>query len=188
MDTSACSVSTWRWTRSRTLFVCALVTGFLVSAIGHFPHALASVGLPLPRKLDLTRRLRGWADLGARVGTVHQEMSRSRPAFIFSDRYQVASEMMFYVPGHPHTFNIQLERRMNQFDVWGGTGEVRGWNAIFVTDRPDPPEAVLRSFDMVMLERPTHTSTGGQSRTHDSWSIFRCYGFRGFPPAQQVGY
>ncbi len=187
-DSSTYGLSTWRWTRSRALFVCALVTGFLVSAIGHFPNALASVGLPLPSKLDLTRRLRGWAELGTLVSTVHQEMSRSRQTFIFSDRYQVASEMMFYVSGHPNTFNIQLGRRMNQFDVWGGTGEVRGWNAIFVTDQPNPPDAVLRSFDMVMLERPTHASTDDQSHTRSSWSIFRCYGFRGFPPAQQLGY
>jgi len=78
---------------------------------------------------------------------------------------------------------------MNQFDVWGGTGEVRGWDAIFVTDRPaGPPDAVLSSFDMVKLERPTHISKVVKERALDSWSIFRCYGFRGFPPAQQVGY
>lgn len=180
--------SAWRWARSRALFAGALLTGFLVSTIGHFPHALASVGLPLPRKLDLTRRLRGWAALGTQVSTVHQEMSRSRPTFVFSDRYQVASEVMFYVPAHPTTYNIQLERRMNQFDVWGGTAEVLGWDAIFVTDRPDPPDAVLRSFDRVELERPTHLPEVVKERGHGPWSIFRCYGFRGFPPAQQFGY
>lgn len=174
-------------TQSRT-FRRRLLTGFLVSAIGHFPHALASVGLPLPHKLDLTRRLRGWTELGTHVSAVYQEMSRSRSTFVFSDRYQIASEVMFYVPAHPRTYNIQLERRMNQFDVWGGTEEVRGWNAIFVADRPDPPEAVLRSFDMVTLDQPTHDSTVGRSRVSDSWSIFRCYGFRGFPPARQLWY
>lgn len=188
LGSSAHSVSTWRWTRSRTLFVGALATGFLVSTIGHFPHALASVGLPLPAKLDLTKRLRGWAELGAQVSAVYQEMSRSKPTFVFSDRYQIASEVMFYVPAHPNTYNIQLGRRMNQFDVWGGTEEVRGWDAIFVADRPDLPDAVLRSFDEVQPERPTHLSGSGQSHSLHSWSIFRCYGFRGFPPAQQLGY
>ncbi|MDD5558507.1 glycosyltransferase family 39 protein [Candidatus Methylomirabilis sp.] len=178
-----------RWTRSRALFVGALLTGFLVSAIGHFPHALASVGLPLPHKLDMTRRLRGWAELGTQVDEIYQAMSRSRPTFLFSDRYQVASEIMFYMPVHPNTYNIQLGRRMNQFDVWRGTEEVRGWDAIFVTDRSTgPPDAVLRSFDMVKLERPTHLSTVVKEHALDSWSIFRCYGFRGFPPVQQLGY
>ena len=180
--------SAWRWTRSRALFAGALLTGSLVSTIGYFPRALASVGLPLPHKLDLTRRLRGWAEIGTQVSAVYQEMSRSRPTFVFSDRYQIASEVMFYVPAHPTTYNIQLGRRMNQFDIWGGTEEVRGWDAIFVADRSDPPDAVLRSFDMVNLERPSHLSKVGQSRVLNSWSIFRCYGFRGFPPAQQIGY
>ncbi|MDE2179238.1 MAG: glycosyltransferase family 39 protein [candidate division NC10 bacterium] len=180
--------SAWRWTRSRALFAGALLTGFLVSIIGHFPLALASIGLPLPYKLDLSHRLRGWAELGTQVSAVYQEMSRSRPTFVFSDGYQVASEVKFYVPAHPNTYNIQLGRRMNQFDIWGGTDEIRGWDAIFVADRPDPPDAVLRSFEMVRLERPTSLLKVGQSHSLGPWSIFRCYGFRGFPPAQQFGY
>ncbi len=189
LGSSGSSISTWRWTRSRALFACALVTGFLVSAIGHFPHALASVGLPLPGRLDLTQRLRGWAELGTQVSAVYQEMSRSTPTFLFSDRYQVASEIMFYVPAHPATHNIQIgQRRMNQFDVWGGTEGVRGWDAIFVTDQPHPPDAVIRSFDTVQPERPTYSSTAGQSPGLHSWSLFRCYGFRGFPPAEPLGY
>jgi len=46
--------------------------------------------------------------------------------FLFSDQYGIASEMMFYVPGHPKTYNIPLGRRMNQFDVRAGTEEVLG--------------------------------------------------------------
>lgn len=46
--------------------------------------------------------------------------------FLFSDQYGIASEMMCYVPAHPKTYNIPLGRRMNQFDVWGGTEEVLG--------------------------------------------------------------
>jgi hypothetical protein len=92
------------------------------------------------------------------------------------------------VPAHPNMYNIQLGRRMNQFDIWGGTDEIRGWDAIFVADRADPPDAVLRSFEMVRLERPTALLKVGQSHSLGPWSIFRCYGFRGFPPAQQLGY
>ena len=45
---------------------------------------------------------------------------------LFSDQYGSANEMMCYVPAHPKTYNIPLGRRMNQFDVWGGTEEVLG--------------------------------------------------------------
>ena len=46
--------------------------------------------------------------------------------FLFSDQYGIASEMMCYVPAHPKTYNIPLGRRMNPFDVWGGTEEALG--------------------------------------------------------------
>ena len=177
----------YRGTRTaRTLVAVGLLTGFLVSTIGYFPRSLASIGLPLPDRIDPTKRLRGWKDLGRRVSEIHQEMSRSRPTFLFSDQYGIASEMMFYVPAHPKTYNIPLGRRMNQFDVWGGTGEVLGWNAIYVVGRTSkPPSAILRSFESVERDWSHHLATLDQKR---SWSIFRCYGFRGFPPRELHGY
>ncbi len=178
----------WGW-RSRPFFVTALVTGFLVSAIGHFPESLAAVGYALPRELDPTKRLRGWAELGARVDGLYQEMSRSRPTFVLSDQYQIASEMMFYVPTHPKTYSIPAGRRMNQFDVWGGTAEVLGWDAIFVTGRTaNPPFEVLQSFESVKREWPDPLLHSDHSPALYSWSIFRCYGFRGFPSLQQRRY
>ncbi len=171
------------------LFATALITGFLVSAVGHFPQSLASVGFPLPRTLDPTKRLRGWAEIGQQVSEIYQEMSRSRATFIFSEQYQIASEMMFYVRPHPKTYSIQLGRRMNQFDVWGGTAEVLGWDAIFVTGRTgDPPFEVLRSFEYVKREWLYQPLKVDQSSALQSWSIFRCYGFLGFPPPLEPEY
>jgi len=171
---------------ARSLFVSALLTGFLVSGIGYFPQSLASVGLPHHQKLDPTGRLRGWKELGLQVSEIYQEMNRSRPTFLFSEQYGIASEIMFYVPGHPKTYSIALGRRMNQFDVWRGTEEVLGWDAIFVTGRTgEPPPAILRSFESVQRDWPHHLATLDQK---ESWSIFRCYGFRGFPPLKPQGY
>jgi 4-amino-4-deoxy-L-arabinose transferase-like glycosyltransferase len=182
-------IPAWRGWRSRPFFVAALVTGFLASAIGHFPESLAAVGFALPRELDPTKRLRGWTELGARVNGIYQEMSRSRPTFVLSDKYQIASEMMFYVPAHPKTYSIPVGRRMNQFDVWGGTAEVLGWDAIFVTGRSaNPPFEVLQSFESVKREWPDPPLDSEHSPALYSSSIFRCYSFRGFPPLQPRGY
>ncbi len=187
---SAGDVSPHRGWRNRPLFATALITGFLVSAIGHFPQSLASVGIALPRGLDPTARLRGWAEIGRQVSEVYQEMSRRRPTFVFSDQYQIASEMMFYVPAHPKTYTIQLGQRLNQFDLWGGTAEVLGWDAIFVTGRTgEPPIEVIRSFESVRRERPERVLPHvNQSRALHSWSIYRCYGFLGFPALQHSVY
>jgi len=171
---------------ARSLFATALLTGFLVSGIGYFPQSFASIGLALPHNIDPTNRLRGWKELGLQVSEIHYEMSRRRATFLFSDQYAIASEMMFYVPGHPKTYNIPLGRRMNQFDVWGGTEEALGWDAIFVTGMTgEPPPAILRSFESVQRDWPRHLATLDKKR---SWSIFRCYGFRGFWLLEPHGY
>lgn len=37
---------------------------------------------------------------------------------IFSDRYQISSELAFYTQGNPIVYCINLGRRMNQYDLW----------------------------------------------------------------------
>lgn len=183
---SSDGASSKRKRRYRGLFATALLTGFLVSALGYFPHVLASVGVELPSKLDPTSRLQGWRELGQRVSDIHQAMSRSGPTFLLSDRYQIASEIMFYVPTHPKTLSIPIWRRMNQFDVWGGTEQVLGWNAIYVTDLTnEPPAEVLLAFESVRREWPNDLLPLDRA---NSWAIFWCYGFRGFPPLKPDGY
>ena len=174
---------------NRLFFATAVVTGLLVSAIAHFPESLAWANLPLPPKLDLTRRLRGWKDLGREVSAIHREMSRGGPTFVFSDQYQIASEMMFYVTPRPKTYSIRLGRRMNQFDVWGGTEEALGWDAIFVTGQThEAPAEVLQSFASVQRVMPSAPVNAVQTPGDHSHSIFRCYSFRGFSPPRESGF
>jgi hypothetical protein len=60
--------------------------------------------------------------------------------FLFSDSYQIASEMAFYMEGHPQTYCINNGRRMNQFDIWKGIEQFdnRGYDAIYVSYSPLP--------------------------------------------------
>jgi undecaprenyl-diphosphatase len=188
-QSSSLPVPPGRARRARVLFTVSLATALLVTTVGHFPGTLARLGVPFPSRLDPTRALTGWRELGRRVGDIYLEMRISRPTFVFSDRYQVASELMFYVPGHPRAFNIALERRMNQFDVWDGTADVIGWDAIFVTATFDePPIEVIRSFDRVERRPANGDAPQADRYAADTWSIFRCYGFKGFPPPQFDGY
>ena len=188
-ESSSSAHGAGRHRRKRALFTTAVLTALLVSVVGHFPQSLASMGAPLPPKLDPTRRLRGWKELGQQVSQIYQEMSSMGPTFLFSESYQIASEVMFYVPGHPKTYNIRLGRRMNQFDVWGGMEEALGSDAIFVSALSgDLPSDLARSFESVRQEPPHSPSTLDKPRMTQSWSLFRCYGFRGFPPHEPHGY
>ena len=98
------------------LLGAAVAVALALSALGHVTDRL---GL-LPR-LDPTTRLRGWAELGRAVGaTVERDAGAAARTFLVSGRYQVASELAFYTPGRPPTYNFNLGRRLNQYDFWEG--------------------------------------------------------------------
>ena len=150
---------------------------------GHFPTLLDRAGIDLPPKVDPTRRLQGWRELGEAVGALSQEMSRERHTFIFSDRYQITSELAFYVKGNPRTYNINLGRRMNQYDLWEGFDNFRGQNAIFVTyDDGEAPPEIRAAFEAV--EKVETLQTFHRGRPAQTFSIFRCYGFKWLPPSR----
>ena len=69
------------------LLVIAAALALTFCAVGHFMDRL-----DLPRRLDPTARLRGWADLGRAVGQTVEQMPDPGRTFIVSNRYQVASE------------------------------------------------------------------------------------------------
>ena len=76
----------------------------------------------------------------------------SVPIFIFSDSYQMASVLAFYVNGNPQTYCVNVGRRMNQFDLWPGIEQFdnKGYDAIYVTKKP-LPSAIINSADSIRL-------------------------------------
>ena len=121
----------------------------------------------------------GWKELGCSVGRIYLDMKEEKPTFIFSDSYQTTSELAFCVVGRPETYNVNLGRRLNQYDFWDGFGGLVGWNAIYVYqgDAPLHP-SVERAFDRCQKEAPVQIQRFRLPvRT---FSVFRCYNFRGF--------
>jgi len=156
----------------RILVVTALLLSILVTALAHYPSILN-----LSVKQDPTSRLRGWKELGSEVSKIYEEMSEEKPAFLFSERYQVSSELAFYIKGHPITYCINLNRRMNQYDLWPGFSELIHHNAIFVTiDSILVPEKVASAFEKV--EKRLFTVYEKDKKIRD-YSIFLCYDFKG---------
>lgn len=93
-------------------------------------HRLPLMGAKTPLK-----KLVGWRQMGEEVS--HLAASVGKPLFYYSDKYDIASTMAFYLEGQPHTYCITFGptyRRMNQFDLWDSCeGRVHD-NAVFVTD------------------------------------------------------
>jgi len=154
------------------LIATAVLLSVVVTAFAHYPSVLN-----LPVKKDPTSRLRGWKEIGSEVTKIYEEISKERPIFIFSDRYQVSSELAFYVKGHPLTYCINLGRRMNQYDLWPGFNNLLHNDAIFVRIGDTRlPEKVADAF--AKTEKRLFTVYDKNKKIRD-YSIFLCHDFKG---------
>jgi undecaprenyl-diphosphatase len=174
---------TRRW---NALLLAAILLPAALLPIAIFPEILGLVGTSVPVNLDLVgKRLRGWPELGHAVGDLIRQ--DAHPPFLMSDRYQIASQLAFYVPGQPRVFNANLGRRMNQYDVWGGWEALHGRDGLFVAyDTPDAPPPVREAFAEVELVRRIPIESGG--RHLRTFAVFRGRDFRGFRPRGFDGY
>lgn len=162
-------VRTWR----TIVISAAVLLALSVTAAAHYPFALN-----LPVRLNPAARLYGWKDLGTEVSKVYEEMSSRGPVFIFSDRYQVASELAFHVKGLPVTYCINLDRRMNQYDLWPGFQNLIHYDAIFVrTGNASIPDIVAEAFHKVEKKVIT-VYTKKRVKIRD-FTLFLCYDFKG---------
>ncbi len=164
----------------RSLLTISICFALVLTAISHYPSIVG-----LPQKLDPSARLRGWKALGNEVSVLSEQLSKQGNLVLFSDSYQIASELAFYVKGHPETFSINLGRRMDQYDLWPDINsralELRqkkspaAINGIFVkSGQADMPPAVAQAFDHFDKKIFSVYEHGSILR---EYSIFICYNF-----------
>ncbi len=170
----------WNGRQRRMAALAACLAGTLALGMTlalHHPRLFAHLGFPA--KSDPTARLRGWRTLGSAVGALAAQMPS--PPFLLSDRYQISSELAFYTPGQPQTYNVNLGRRLNQYDLWDGLATLAGRDAIFV--QPDTPvlTAALRSaFEACADGEPVMIRDDG--RELKRFYLFQCTRFSGALP------
>lgn len=169
--------------KKKTLLLSGISLALFVTMIAHYPSIIK-----LPPKLDPSSRLRGWKELGSEVSRIYDSMQNKGEVFIFSDRYQVSSELAFYVKKHPRTYCINLRRRMNQYDLWPDMNSdatkiiqnkegINTINAIFVRiDNVDMPPEVAAAFEKYDKKLLQVYDRGHLLR---EYSIFICYNFKG---------
>ena len=162
----------------KLFIVMAIITGVITTIIAHDTRLLNIGEIDLEARHDPTNRLMGWEVLGAKVGVIFDDMLKKGDAFIFSDSYQVASELAFYVPGNPVTYNANLGRRMNQYDMWQGFNSLIGKNAVYIQDSNITlPHKVGNAFSKCEKEPLLNIYRNGFVAR--KFSIFRCYDFKG---------
>ena len=130
-------------------------------------YAQEPISRILPDRINPAARLKGWEDLGRRVGEIRDSLPNPDKVFFFSDQYDVTAQLAFYVPGSPVAYCADFGRRLSQYDFWPGPQALKGWDAVFV--RRKPFAAPSKGFDSMFLRignpeayRSTHRGTAGR--------------------------
>lgn len=161
----------------KKLIISAILVAFIFTFLNYaLPY------LNLPEKIDPSARLKGWKELGEKVSEIKKEFEKKGKVVIFSDRYQIASELAFYTKGKPIVYCINLVRRMNQYDLWQSINNelydlsvVHGIYVVYGTKNEPEPE-VSSAFDRCSSENFTVFKKGVKIR---DYTIFKCYIFKG---------
>lgn len=128
-------------------------------------------------KKDPTNRLKGWRELGKKIDLIMAKEDENK-TFIFSSQYQVAGEVAFYTKKQYYPYCINLGRRLNQYDIWGGWDTLIGKNAIQVEDtKAELSKKVADSFERCELLE--YFEVKRMDVTIKDWTIFKCYNFKG---------
>jgi undecaprenyl-diphosphatase len=155
----------------------AILLGFGMTVAAH--DATLFIQLGYPPSADPLARLKGWRVLARAVDGLAAQMPQ-RP-FLLSDRYQISSELAFYVPGQPQTYNVNLGRRLNQYDLWDGLPTLAGRDAIYVQpDSATLPQALQGAFQTCAEGVPVIIEESGHELKR--FYLFQCVGFSGVPP------
>ena len=155
-----------RWRKTAIVgAVLALITTVLM-------HGNTAI-LRLPPKRDPLDRVRGSADLAAKVDAL---MPVGGASYIIANKYSTASLLKFYLKGNPPAYLPDtLPRIDNQFSIWPGyAGEPVGSTALLVTDFDFLPEPVQRDFQKV--EWLADIEAVGEGRKVGKYHVYACRG------------
>jgi undecaprenyl-diphosphatase len=89
-----------------------------VLSLAVYLHAVQPI-VPIPPPKDPIARAFGWKEVAAAVGRAGgAPVPHGVKVFLAADRYQEASQIAFWIAGHPETFALNLGGRRNQYDLW----------------------------------------------------------------------
>jgi 4-amino-4-deoxy-L-arabinose transferase-like glycosyltransferase len=184
MATAAYVAHRWRavpqgvLTRLRPVGAGLMITLALGMTVAlHDPTLFVRLGVQ--PSADPLARLKGWRALARAVETLAAQMPRV--PFLLSDRYQISSELAFYVKGQPHTYNVNLGRRLNQYDLWDGLPTLAGHDAIYIQpESAELPQALRAAFQTCDEGRPVIIEELGHELKR--FYLFQCLRFSGVPP------
>lgn len=113
--------------------VTALAVALAMSVVIVDTDLPRRVGIPWPYDRDPSARLLGWQSTARSIAEFRREEERDlgAPVFLIANRYQLAAELNFYLPGlpkhrpaDPPVFLPESQNLENQFSFWPGYDQV----------------------------------------------------------------
>lgn len=141
-------LAVWLARQKRVVLYVALagvaLNGLLSVFLMDVPFFRAAGLIPISAKMDPTKDLQGWPQLGTLLGITLRAVND--PVLITS-RYQTTAPLAFHVPGNPQVLYFNAEnRRLNQYDLWTWP-DLTNRVAVYVSERPTLPEGLNRKFE-----------------------------------------
>jgi 4-amino-4-deoxy-L-arabinose transferase-like glycosyltransferase len=163
------------------IILCSVATLFIALMF-------ASPVIPVPETLDMTQRLKGWESLGQELQHIAEtEFEDPSKVFMFSEKYDITSELAFYTPGQPITFCLWAgDRRMNQYDIWPGPGpEFDGAVMVRKNFNNRAPKLTYDLFESVST--PIHFTSTFDGKPARKFTLYICKGYKGKWPRVASG-
>jgi undecaprenyl-diphosphatase len=137
----------------------AIAVGIAIAGTASLLLQVPNLILRLASRYNHANQLFGYRELADQVAGVRA----GRP--VFSNRYQDAAELTFYLPGHPDAWSLNLDSRANAYDYWAGKPDLsRIDSAVFINFEPYqfPKDfAPVRTIDVptILRGRSVRTDT-----------------------------
>lgn len=172
---------------SRRFLRLAVVSGAaIMGAVGLLGLATMFVppmiGTGIWRKpLELTVQVRGWDELQARLEHELAERGRTRPVFVASSSYRLASHAVYLTGGRYPGVSFNLERS-HQFLYWRNDLDLIGDDGLYVESdvSEGDMDGLRRSCSGIEPLEPVTMRVNGQDVPR--FQLFWCHGFTGLGP------
>jgi undecaprenyl-diphosphatase len=129
----------------------------------------------IPPEDDITTDMHGWDKVGQEVQQIYNDLDKNE-WFLFSNRYQLSSQLAFYLPEKDYVYS--LNSKIEQFDFWKDQSKLIGENGIFVTHsfyKRNP--ANLYKFENIELIKTIDILRAGQ--VYRKFYIYKAYNYQG---------
>jgi 4-amino-4-deoxy-L-arabinose transferase-like glycosyltransferase len=121
---------------------CALGAVVIVATYVQAVHPVIPF---LVARKDPMARNAGFRELAERVSSVRDSLARGGAAvFVAAEKYQDASELAFWLPGHPEVLSVNTGYRPNQYDFWPQLRDVaHAGSSLILVGPADSPDSLI---------------------------------------------